>query len=185
MIGFVAVSDNFILLLLTEKWMPAAPYIKIFCVSYMFNLIQQGNLQTIRAVGRSDIILKLEIIKKSLYLLVIIGALILSNTPEALAATALINTLIAMIANSAPNKKLIDYGFKQQMRDILPNLVISVVMGGAVYAIGYLNLPVWLTLMAQIVGGIGIYIAINILIKNPDFGYMWKTLKGCFHKNGG
>ena len=182
MVGFVAVSDNFVRLLLTEKWMPAVPYIKIFCISYMFNLIQQGNLQTIRAVGRSDIILKLEITKKTLYLLVIIGALILSNTPEALAATALINTLIAMIANSTPNKKLIGYGFKQQLWDILPNLVVSAAMGGAVYAIGYLSLPIWLTLLVQIIGGMVIYIAINVIIKNPDLAYMWKTLKGVFAK---
>ena len=185
MVGFMAVSDNFIRLLLTEKWMPAAPYIKIFCVSYMFNLIQQGNLQTIRAVGRSDIILKLEIIKKSLYLLVIIGALLLSNTPEALAATALINTLIAMIANSTPNKKLIGYGFKQQLWDILPNLVLSAVMGGAVYAIGHLSLPIGLTLLVQIVGGVMVYIAMNAIVKNPDLAYMWKTLKGIFAKNSG
>ena len=183
MVGFMAVSDNFIRLLLTEKWMPAAPYIKIFCVSYMFNLIQQGNLQTIRAVGRSDIILKLEIIKKSLYLLVVIGAVILSNSPETLAATVLINTLIAMIANSSPNKKLIGYGFKQQIWDILPNLVASAVMGVAVYAIGYLSLPIWLSLIVQIIGGMLTYIAINIIIKNPNLKYMWITLKGCFYKN--
>ena len=185
MVGFMAVSDNFIRLLLTEKWMSAAPYIKIFCFCYMFNMIQQGNLQTIRAVGRSDIILKLEIIKKSLYFLVIIGAVILSNTPEALAATALINTVIAMVTNAAPNKKLIGYGFKKQLWDILPNLLVSVVMGGTVYAIGYLSLPVWITLMVQIIAGAVIYIAINAIIKNPDLAYMWKTLKGCFHKNGG
>jgi len=185
MVGFVAVSDNFIRLLLTEKWMPAVPYIKIFCISYMFNLIQQGNLQTIRAMGRSDIILKLEIIKKSLYLLVIIGALLLSNTPEALAATALINTLIAMIANSTPNKKLFGYGFKEQLWDIFPNLVTSAAMGGAVYAIGYLPLPIWQTLLVQIAGGVVIYIAMNAIIKNPDLEYTWKTLKGCFRKNGG
>ena len=182
MVGFVAVSDNFVRLLLTEKWMPAVPYIKIFCISYMFNLIQQGNLQTIRAVGRSDIILKLEITKKTLYLLVIIGALILSNTPEALAATALINTLIAMIANSTPNKKLIGYGFKQQLWDILPNLVVSAAMGGAVCAIGRLNLPIGLSLLIQIIGGVVTYIAINVIIKNPDLAYMWKTLKGVFAK---
>lgn len=184
MIGFMAVSDNFIRLLLTEKWMPAAPYIKIFCISYMFNLIQQGNLQTIRAIGRSDIILKLEIIKKSLYLLVTIGALILSRTPEALAATALINTLIATITNSAPNKKLIGYGFKQQLCDILPSLVASVVMGGTVCAIGYISLPIWLTLIVQIISGMAVYVVINVIIKNPDLVYMWKTLKGCFRKNG-
>ena len=162
--------------------MPAAPYIKIFCISYMFNLIQQGNLQTIRAVGRSDIILKLEIIKKSLYLLVIIGALILSNTPETLAATALINTLIAMVVNSAPNKKLIGYGFKQQILDVLPNLLVAAVMGGSVYAIGYLSLPIWLTLIMQIIGGVVVYVGLNVIIKNPDFKYIWKTFKGVLKK---
>ena len=59
MVGFLAVSDSFVRVILTEKWMNASFYIKVFCVTYMFNIIQNGNLQTIRAIGRSDIILKL------------------------------------------------------------------------------------------------------------------------------
>ena len=81
MVGFLAVSDSFVRVILTEKWMGASIYIKIFCITYMFNIIQTGNLQTIRAIGRSDVILKLEIIKKSLYLVLIILALLIWLLP--------------------------------------------------------------------------------------------------------
>ena len=65
MVGFFAVSRNFVRVVLTDKWLPIVPFIQIFSLSYMFNIIQTGNLQTIKAIGRSDITLKLEIIKKS------------------------------------------------------------------------------------------------------------------------
>ena len=182
MIGFFAVSDNFIRVLLTEKWMPAAPYVKIFCLSYMFNIIQNGNLQTIRAVGRSDINLKLEIIIKTLYLVVIVTAVFLSDSPVALATTTLINTTIAILVNSAPNKKIIGYGLRRQMMDILPNLLISSVMGVAVYALGALPVVAWILLPLQVLSGAAIYVLINLLIKNPDLHYLLQMIKGFFKK---
>ena len=60
MVGFLVVSDNFVLVLLTEKWLLASVYIQAFCVVYMFSIIQTGNLQVIRALGRSDLILILK-----------------------------------------------------------------------------------------------------------------------------
>lgn len=176
MVGFLAVSDTFISLLLTDKWLPAAQYIKIFCISYMFGIIQDGNLQAIRAIGRSDIILKLEVIKKTMYAIILVAAVLLFDRPEILAATVLANTAIATVVNTAPNRKLIGYRLDQQLQDIIPNLSISAVMGAIVYGMNYLPIPpIWLLLL-QISTGALIYVGINLLIKNPDLKYVWQML---------
>lgn len=184
MVGFLAVSDSFVRVLLTEKWMPASIYIKLFCVTYMFNIIQNGNLQTIRAIGRSDIILKLEILKKSLYFLVIFIAVFLAKSPQWLAAATILNTIIATIINTTPNRKLINYRRRDQFADILPNLVISVIMGAAVYAINYLSIAPLVKLGLQFVVGAVLYVILSILTCNDNFSYLLKTLKQFLLKRG-
>ena len=178
MIGFLAVSDSFVRVLLTEQWMGASIYIKIFCLTNMFNIIQNGNLQTIRAIGRSDIILKLEIIKKTLYFLVILTAVLLAKKPEYLALAMVINTLIAMLVNTAPNRKLIGYKYRWQLADVLPNLLLSAVMGVVVYAMNYLPVDSdLLKLVLQMAAGAAVYVLLSLLTRNQNFGYLLKTVK--------
>lgn len=184
MVGFLAVSDSFVRVLLTDKWMPASIYIKLFCITYMFNIIQNGNLQTIRAIGRSDIILKLEILKKSLYFLVIFIAVFVAKTPEWLAAATILNTIIATIINTTPNRKLINYKRRDQFADILPNLILSAIMGVAVYAVNYLAIMPLLKLGLQLVVGAMVYVVLSIVTRNENFYYLLKMLKQYFLKRG-
>lgn len=177
MLGFLAVSDSFIQVLLTEKWMGASIYIKIFCVTFMFNIIQNGNLQTIRAIGRSDIILKLEIIKKSLYFIVIAVSVLVAKEPVALAAASIINTVIATIVNSAPNIKLIGYKYRAQIIDVLPNLLIAVIMCILVSLIGYLPVGVFFKLVLQCGAGIVIYLILSLISHNENFYFLLDMLR--------
>ena len=184
MVGFLAVSDSFVRVLLTEKWMPASIYIKLFCVTYMFNIIQNGNLQTIRAIGRSDIILKLEIMKKSLYFLVIFIAVLIARSPQWLAAATIVNTAIATIINTTPNRKLINYRRRDQIADIAPNLILSAIMGAAVYAVNYLPIAPLVKLGLQLVVGAVVYVILSILTRNDNFYYLLKMLKQYLLKRG-
>ncbi|MBR6676908.1 MAG: lipopolysaccharide biosynthesis protein [Clostridia bacterium] len=171
MVGFLAVSDNFVSVVLTDKWMSASIYIQIFCASYMFNIIQNGNLQAIRAIGRSDIILILEVIKKSLYLVVIVAFILLSDKPEMLAVTALVNTLVATVINTYPNRKLIGYRYRMQIMDLLPNLLTSAVMGASVYAMNLIPLSAIILLPLQILAGAVIYVLLSLITHNENFFY--------------
>lgn len=172
MVGFLAVSDNFVKVLLTEKWMGASIYIQIFCITFMFNIIQNGNLQTIRAIGRSDIILKLEIIKKSLYFLVIGLTVLFARDPVVLALATVVNTVIALAVNTAPNRKLIGYRYRAQLADILPNLLIAAVMGVAVYFMAMLPLPSVLVLCLQCVTGGVLYVLLSVITANKNFYFL-------------
>lgn len=177
MIGFFAISDNFILLLLTDKWAEAIPFVQIFCISYMFNIIQTGNLQVIRAIGRSDILLILEIIKKVIYFIIIALFIVFSTTPTKLAFSSVLCTLFATLINTYPNRKLIGYKYKYQIIDLFPNFMISVIMGAMVYSLKSLQLTPLLVMIVQIVVGIISYVILSVITKNESFKYLLNFIK--------
>lgn len=185
MIGFFVVSDNFVSVLLTDKWMPASIYIKIASISYMFNIIQRGNLQAIQASGRSDLILKLEIIKKTTFFFVIALFLFFTDSPVLLAISGIVNALFASIVNSFPNRKILDYGYRKQIIDLLPNLILSIIMGIVVYFVGFLPINKLLLLILQILTGCIIYVILNLAVKNKNLFYFINILKDVFLKHRG
>jgi len=92
-----------------------------------------ANLEAIKALGYSDLILKIEIIKKVLELLILLISL--KFGVYAIAFGAFITSLISTIINSYPNTKLLNYSYKEQLADIMPSLMLSVVMGLVVYSV--------------------------------------------------
>lgn len=178
MLGFVAISDEFVRIVLTEKWIPASIYIKIFSVTFMLNTIQSGNIQVIKAMGRSDITLKMDIIKKVVFFIVIFVFVYFSADPVMLAWASVVNIVIATIINTFPNKSLIGYSYKLQIQDVSYNLVTSIVMAMIVYYTGK-ALPVnaW-SLLGRIVIGAAVYITLNKLCKNPNYIKVLNLTKG-------
>lgn len=181
MLGLFAVSDNLVFVLLTEKWMPCSVYLRIFCISCMFNIIQTGNLQTIKSLGRSDIVLKLEIIKKSLYAVIIFLALFLSEKPQILALCSIFTAIIATVVNTRPNRYLIGYSYKKQIEDIAVNLVISVIMCVAVSFVGKLNISKIYLLIIQVIVGMAIYVGLSFIFNRnciKQIGFYFSILRG-------
>jgi len=173
MLGFFAVADSFVLLLLTEKWMPAAHYIRIFCISELFVSVCSGNCEAIKALGRSDVFLRIEIIKKSCYFAIIGLAMALTRTPEALAYSAIACTVVAVLVNSAPNVRLLHYRVRDQIADILPNLLCACAMCLAVSAFRLPGVPLAAQLVLRILAGAAIYIVVCALSGNESFRYVW------------
>lgn len=177
MLGFFAVSENFVLAFLTEKWLPAVYYIQVVCIATMFDVVAVGNCETIKAMGRSDVFLKIEIAKKTGYFVTLVLFLIFTNTPQALAVSLLVCTIIQVVINSIPNVKLIDYKIKSQLSDILPNLLTSIVMCFAVFCLGRLSYSPTLLLVLQILVGGLIYVILAIIFRNPSLRYIVDMVK--------
>lgn len=177
MMGMFAVSDTFVKVLLTEKWLPAATYIQIFAFSGMFNLLQIGNLQAIKALGRSDLVLIMEIIKKSLYFVVIAVFVFFSESAEVLAFSSIVCTTIALVVNTYPNRKLIGYRYRYQLADFLPNLLISSGMAILVMLLGRLPLGDLPLLIVQILAGVVIYVGLSVITRNENFNYLLQFLR--------
>lgn len=182
LLGFFAVSDEFIVVVLTEKWLEAAQYVKIFCIVYMLELIQIGNINAIKALGRSDLILKMEIIKKVTYAIIIVLFVVFSNSPLLLACSAILCNVVATIVNTFPNKKLINYGYLDLFKDLIPNLINAAVMCAAVMLVERLNLNIYLMLIVKILVGVIVYAFMVIITKNKNFKYLLTTVKQMLKK---
>lgn len=169
MAGLAAVAPAMVELLLTEKWLPCVPYLQIYCFTLAFYPVHSCNLQTINAIGRSDVFLKLEIIKKGIGLTSLVIAVFCFDSPLAIAMTGVFTTITSCFINAYPNKKLIGYSYFQQMRDIFPSFAASVSMCALVLWIGTLQLPCWLLLIVQVISGIVSYIAISAIFRLKAF----------------
>lgn len=182
MAGLAAVASPLISLLLTDKWLPAVPYMQIYCFTLAFYPVHTCNLQAINAMGRSDIFLKLEIIKKLMGVSFLVIAVFCFESPIAIAMTGIITTVVSCFINSYPNKKLVGYSYFEQMRDILPSLVMSVVMCVVILLIGTLKMHVFLLLVAQIAAGIVIYLGLSVIFRPAPYKFIMGQLKGYLKK---
>ena len=182
MLGIAAVSKPLVAVLLTEKWLPCVPYVIIFCISYAFLPMETANLNAIKALGRSDIFLRLTVIKK------IIGFVILLATmwfgPLIMAASNLFFSVVNQIINAWPNRKLLGYSYGQQVADILPSMLLSGVMFAAAWCVQYLGLGNFVTLLIQTAVGVAVYVLGSAILRIESFGYILSILKGHRKNNG-
>lgn len=178
MIGLAVTAPSVIKLLLTDKWMFCVPYLRVFCIYYMFYPIFTVNLNAINAMGRSDLFLKIEIAKKTVGFAVLMSSMWFGVW--VMACCLLIENLSEQIIDSFPNRKLINYSYFAQMKDILPNILLAVFMGVCVYFVHFLNIVYWAQLIIQIILGAFIYITGSFIFKLESFTYlldMWKKRK--------
>ncbi len=181
MIGLLVCAEPLVSLVLGKDWLPCIPFIRIFCLYYALFPIHTANLNAIKAMGRSDIFLKLEIVKRILDLALVIGTLFIGV--EAMAWGLLLEGVICLFINSYPNKKLCAYRFSEQLKDILPSFVLAAVMGVLVYAVTLLPLGDLLTLIIQVPLGAAVYFAASALIKPEPFRYLLEVVKQLIHKH--
>ena len=175
MLGLAAVAEPMIRLLITDKWLPCVPYLRVFCITFMFYPIHTSNLNAIKAMGRSDLFLKLEIMKKIVGLIVLMSTIWISV--EAMTYSLLLVSLMSQIINSWPNRKLMDYSYLAQLRDIMPSIALAAAMALIVSSLPMLGLDDLITLGLQIVLGVIIYLFGSILFRMEAFMYLWDMIR--------
>ncbi len=178
LMGMAALSTPIISLILTDKWIEAVPYMQICCFYLMFMPMQTANLEAIKAIGRSDIILKLEVIKK----IVQISLLLISMHYGvlAIASSAIITTIFACFVNAWPNRKLLNYSYREQIKDLGPNLLNAIVMGIVVFIIVRFLDAICNDLIIIIIGtitGCVLYILFSVITHNSNFDYLLSIIK--------
>ena len=147
MIGLAVTADNLIRIILTEKWIPCVVFLRIFCITYMFQPIHTANLNAIKALGRSDLFLKLEMCKKVVGITLLLSTMWISV--EALAYSSLIGSVLAQIINSWPNRRLLHYGYIDQLKDIMPGIGVALLMGLCIYPLSLIPINQILTVTLQ------------------------------------
>jgi len=176
MAGLAAVAEPLIGLMLTEKWLPCVPFLQLCCIDFALYPIHTSNLSAINAKGRSDVFLKLEIIKKAYGMGILLVTVFCFDSVMAIAWGGVVSSLVSAAVNAHPNKKLINYGYLEQMRDILPTILLSLVMFGAVYAMNALSLPAAVLLVLQVLTGAALYIGLSLLFRLESAQFLLQVL---------
>lgn len=175
MMGLAFCATPIVQLILTDKWLPCVPYLRIFCFTYMFWPIHTANLNAINALGRSDLFLKLEIIKKIMGMTLLLCTMKISVM--AMAYSLIVSSILSQIINSWPNRRLLHYGYAEQLKDILPAIVLAVIMGFLVSLVQLFGLNSAITLLIEIPLGALIYILGSTILRLESFEYILGVIK--------
>ena len=167
--GLAATSKSLVLVFLTEKWLPSVFYIQMFCIVFGLFHIQNINFQAISAMGRSEVFLKYEVIKKAISFTLLV--ITIPFGIKVLVVGQAIASILFIIINFKTNIKWMNYSNFEQVRDFVPSLLLSLFMFLVVWAIQFLGYGTLFTLLQVIVGFI-IYIGLALLLNFETYKYL-------------
>ena len=168
-------ADPLVRCLLSDSWLNCVPYLQIGCLFYLFQPIQTMNWQALKAAGRSDLCLKLEIVKK-----IISFAVLFASVPFGVAAIAIGSAatgLISMIINMLPNGKVIGYPLVEQLRDLTPPLIFTFVSGFLTYVLAaVIQGPPLFRIVYEGIILLSLYLLLAWITKNAALEVILKTI---------
>ncbi len=166
MIGLAVVAEPLVLVLLTERWLPAVPYLQLLCVLGIFLPYHTINLNVLMAKGRSDLFLQLEILKK-VFVVISIGILWRWGIMALIAGNVLVSVL-GYVVTATYLSRLVGYGLLSQLRDTVIYLLLAAIMGTFVYAMHFVEIEsALLLLISQIAVGVFLYSGLCLSIRPP------------------
>jgi len=168
MFGMAAIAKPMIMTLIGVKWLGCVEYLQLLCFAGVLYPLQALNSNILIVKGRSDLYLKLEIIKKILVVPVIILGIALGI--KAMIVGMIVNSVIAYYINAFYSGKLISYSIKAQFIDIFPSFALSLTVAAIVYVCGNIfPLSPIMKLIVQILMGIGLTVLFSKIVKLDEF----------------
>lgn len=181
MMGMIVCAEPMIRVILTDKWIDTVPYVQLFCITYMFYPMHTANMQAIKAIGKSGMYLTLEIIKKIIEVVCLL--LVMKISVQAIAINMAVLSTLFLFVNAYPNRKYINYSVKEQLCDIFPSLIMSLIMAVLVYSIRFILPFADLTiLLIQIITGCFFYIMMSYITHNNEYIYIRKLIVSKFNR---
>ena len=179
MLGMAATARPMVLTLIGEKWEPCIIYLQLLCFVGMFHPLHALNLNMLQVLGRSDLFLRLEIIKEMLAIPIIIIGVIWGI--KAMILGMLVKTMIAYYLNSYWSGHFIGYSFLDQIKDIIPSFLLAAGINAVVFVEGFLiPLPPLPLFIIQLITGALLTIGMCEAFHNKDYMYMKETVKDKF-----
>jgi O-antigen/teichoic acid export membrane protein len=168
MIGLAVVARPLVLVLLTEKWLPCVPYLQLLSLVGLMFPLHLINLNVLQAMGRSDLFLRLEIIKKTIVALNI--AITWRWGIMAMIFGQIVTSIVSYYLNAYYNKALLNYSIWEQICDLYPYLFSALMMGCAIYLLIYLPItsPILLLICQVATGGV-VYLLVCRLFRLSVF----------------
>ncbi len=177
--GLSAVAEPMIVLMLTEKWLPCVEYVRLTSMMCLFWPLS-AQRHALNSLGRSDVSLKLNMLTKVITIIVLFATYKISVRAMILGSIAV--SLISYAISSFFYRKYLLYKISDQLRDILPPVVLSAVMFAVAYSISFIGLSYIVTLIVQIITGAVVYVLGSLIFKMESFYYVLNILKGLFKK---
>ena len=151
MLGLAAIAKPLLILLISDKWLPAVYFLQIVCFSNMRYPLHAINLNILKVKGRSDVFLKLEVIKKVLAIFPILVGVYLGI--EMMLWGSVIISVISYFLNAYYSASLINYSVYEQLKDIFPSFIVSLGVGFLMWSISLLSISYYLMLIIQLSTG--------------------------------
>ena len=174
---FAVAAESIVGLLLGEKWLPCVPFLQMYCFIYALLPIHTTNLQALNGMGRSDLFLKLELIKKAYGICFILLAAFVLKDVYLMVAMYMITGIISTFVNAYPNKRVIGYSYSEQLRDIAPAFVISALAGGLALFCGSFVVSPGFQILAEVAVMAIAYFGIAGIFKLEAFEYLINTAR--------
>ena len=165
-------------MLLGEQWMPAVPFMQMFCFLYALWPIHTTNLQALNGMGRSDIFLKLEIVKKLVGLPVLLTTAFVIGNIYAIVIGTLVADILETYINARPAGKILGYPYLKQVRDVAPAFGVALLSALVALPLGLLSLSDAALIATQVLVFAGSYVGFSRILRIEAFTYLFSTLKG-------
>ena len=175
--GLATVAEPFVVVLLTEKWIGCVTFLQIMCIVYALQPMQTSSLQVVKALGKGNLYLAIDLIKKAFGLVVLFITVFWYHSVMAIVVGALITELFSTVINIPINRKLIGYTFREQLLDIVRPVVATTIMCIAVWSVSFIEMNMLLQLVLQILVGVTVYWLLSVLTKDPTYKYIVSLLK--------
>lgn len=175
MTGMMVIAENLTIILYTHKWNAMIPFVCVMCLETILSVPGTITLQAIKASGRSDLMLKIEFIKKPILLASIIISMRFGVM--AIALTLPFNTLVDLVINGVIVNQVINYSLTEQIKDCLSAMFLSLIMGGVMYATSFFMVTDLKLLILQVLIGGSIYFMLSYMVKSESFIVLTDILK--------
>lgn len=176
--GLAIISKPLVALLLGDKWLPCVPYMQIMCIVWWLQPTQTCSAQVIKAIGRSDLYLKIELLSKAVGLILLAVAVFLFDSVIAIAFMYLAGQFAAVLIYGVYSEKYIGYKLKDQFVDLMVPAAMAFIACSVAYLLYYTQIgTINICIILQLFCVSGIYLCLSILFHNETSNYILKMLK--------
>lgn len=184
MLLFAVTARPIVRLVLGEAWLPSVPFLQLYCIVYALLPIHSTNLQVLNGMGRSDLFLRLEFVKKTLGVVVLSFTVFVMRDLYAIVFGYIVSGVISTFINASPNRRVIGYSYVEQLRDICPAFIIGLVAAMASMSVTLFNLPDVPLILLQTCLMLGTYVGISLLFRVEELAYLLNTLRDMMSRKG-
>lgn len=178
MLLFAAAAEPIVRLVLGEAWIPSVPFLQMYCIVYALLPVHTTNLQVLNGMGRSDLFLKLEILKKALGIVILSFTTFVLRDLYAIVAGYIVMGIVSTFINALPNRSVIDYSYGEQIRDICPAFILGIIAAGLSFVVVPLGLSDAVRIVLQAIITILVYCGLAAVLRIEEFRYLVNTVRG-------